>query len=55
MRHVLAPTREDRGGEWILAVARTVINPVFAEKRLTNVAAKKVWECLWPYLIGRYV
>jgi len=41
MRHVLAPIREepeDREGEgeWIIAVAGTVINPVFTEKRLTK-------------------
>jgi hypothetical protein len=59
MRHVLAPIREepeDREGEgeWIIAVARTVINPVFfkqfneiAEKRLTNGTAKKTWESSW--------
>jgi hypothetical protein len=44
MRHVLGPTREGREGEWIIAAAETVINPVFAEKRLSNVAAKKAWE-----------
>jgi len=54
-----ARPRTDRGrsggrgeGEWIIVAAGTVIDPVFAEKRLTNVAAKKAWECLWPYLIG---
>jgi hypothetical protein len=46
MRHVLAPIREepeDREGEWIIAAAETVINPVSfkqfnqtAEKRLTK-------------------
>ena len=49
MRHVLAPIREepeDREGEaeWIIAAAETVINPVFAEKRLNNDTAKKAWE-----------
>jgi len=36
MRHVLAPIREepeDREGEWIIAAAETVINPVLPEKR----------------------
>jgi hypothetical protein len=39
VRHVLAPTREDlvdREGECIIAVEGTVINSVFAEKRLAN-------------------
>ena len=27
-----------------MAAAETVINPVFAEKGLTNVAAKKAWS-----------
>jgi hypothetical protein len=48
VRHVLAPTREDlvdREGECIIAVEGTVINSVFAEKRLANnVTAKKRWE-----------
>jgi hypothetical protein len=45
MRPVLAPIREERGeGEWIIAVAGIVINPVFAEKRLNNVTAKKAWK-----------
>jgi hypothetical protein len=48
VRHVLAPTREDlvdREGECIIAVEGTVINSVFAEKRLANnVTAKKSWE-----------
>jgi hypothetical protein len=47
MRHVLAPTGGDPGGregEWIIAAAETVINPVFAEKRLTNGTTKKAWE-----------
>jgi len=46
MRHVLAPTREDpeaREGEWIIVVARTVIDPIFAGKRLTNDTAEKAW------------
>jgi hypothetical protein len=35
MRPVLAPIREEQGeGGWIIAVGETVINPVFAEKRL---------------------
>ncbi|MGZ3590200.1 MAG: hypothetical protein ACXU99_06025, partial [Thermodesulfobacteriota bacterium] len=33
-----------REGIWIIAVAETVINPVFAEKRLNNVPAKKTQE-----------
>jgi hypothetical protein len=47
MRHVLAPTREylgDREGEWIIVAVGTVINFVFAEKRLTNDTAKKAWD-----------
>jgi hypothetical protein len=46
MRHVLAPTGEDpegKEGEWIIAAAETVINPVLAEKGLTHVTAKKAW------------
>jgi hypothetical protein len=39
------PTREEPGeGGWIIAAADTVINPVFAEKRLTNGTAKKARE-----------
>jgi hypothetical protein len=45
MRPVPVPTREELGeGEWIIAAADTVINPVFAEKRLNNVTAKKTRE-----------
>jgi hypothetical protein len=49
MRHVLVPIREepeDREGEaeWIIAAEETVINPVFTEKRLNNVPAKKTRE-----------
>ena len=50
MRHVLAPTREDLGdreGEWIIVAVGTVINLVFAEKRLTNDAAEKAREAPW--------
>ena len=35
--------RTGREGEWIIAAAETVINPVLTEKRFTNVAAKKAW------------
>jgi hypothetical protein len=43
MRPVPVPTREELGeGGWIIAAVGTVINPVFAEKRLNNnVTAKK--------------
>jgi hypothetical protein len=42
MRPVPDPTREELGeGGWSIAAAETVINPVFAEKRLNNVTAKK--------------
>jgi hypothetical protein len=44
---MLPPAKEDlegREGEWIIAATRTVINSVFAEKRLANVTAKKAWE-----------
>jgi hypothetical protein len=45
MRPVPVPTREEPGeAGWIIAVEETVINPVFAEKRLNNVPAKKAWE-----------
>jgi hypothetical protein len=45
MKPVPVPTREEPGeGEWIIAAAETVINPVIAEKRLNNVAAKKARE-----------
>jgi hypothetical protein len=45
MRPVPVPTREELGeGGWIIAAAETVINPVFAEKRLNNVTAKKTRE-----------
>jgi len=38
------PTREELGeGEWIIAAAETVIDLVFAEKRLTHGTTKKVW------------
>jgi len=50
MRHVLAQTGEDpegREGEWIIAAARTVIDPVFAGKGLTNDAAEKAREAPW--------
>jgi hypothetical protein len=44
MRPVPVPIREEPGeGEWIIA-AGTVINPVFAEKRLNKVTAKKTRE-----------
>jgi hypothetical protein len=44
MRPVPVPTREELGeGGWIIAAAETVINPVFAEKRLNNDTAKKAW------------
>ena len=43
-----ARARADQGrtgeGGWIIAVAETVINPVFAEKRLNHVTAKKAWK-----------
>ena len=48
MRHVLTPIMEDREGEWIIAAARTVIDSVFAEKRLTDDATKKAWKSPWP-------
>jgi hypothetical protein len=44
MRHVRAPVREEPEGKWIIAAAETVINPVFAEKRLNHVTAKKAWK-----------
>jgi hypothetical protein len=45
MRPVPVPTKEELGeGGWIIAVAETVINPVFEEKRLNNVTAKKTRE-----------
>jgi hypothetical protein len=45
MRPVPVPTREEPGeGGWIIAAAETGINPVFAEKRLNNVTAKKARE-----------
>ena len=45
MRPVPVPTREELWeGGWIIAAAETVINPVFAEKRLNNVTAKKTRE-----------
>jgi hypothetical protein len=45
MRPVPVPTREELGeGGWIIAAAETVINPVFEEKRLNNVTAKKTRE-----------
>jgi hypothetical protein len=45
MRPVPVPTREELGeGGWIIAAAGTVTNPVFAEKRLNNVTAKKTRE-----------
>jgi hypothetical protein len=45
MRPVPVPTREEPGeGGWIIAAADTVINPIFTEKRLNNVTAKKAWE-----------
>jgi hypothetical protein len=49
MRHVLAPIREEPEdeGEWIIAVAETVINPIVAEKRLRNVTAEKAWKSSW--------
>ena len=49
MRRVPAPGREDledREGEWIIAAAETVINPVLTEKRFTHGAAKKAWVIL---------
>jgi DNA polymerase III delta subunit len=49
MRHVLAPIKEEPEdeGEWIIAAAETVINSIFAEKRLTNVTTEKAWESSW--------
>jgi hypothetical protein len=45
MRPVPVLTREEPGEVgWIIAAAETVINPVFAEKRLNNVTAKKTGE-----------
>jgi hypothetical protein len=45
MRPVPVPTREELGeGGWIIAAEETVINPVFVEKRLNNVTAKKTRE-----------
>jgi hypothetical protein len=45
MRPVPVPTKEELGeGGWIIAVEETVINPVFAEKRLNNVTAEKTRE-----------
>jgi hypothetical protein len=45
MRPVPVPTKEELGeGGWIIAVEGTVINPVFEEKRLNNVTAKKTRE-----------
>jgi hypothetical protein len=42
MRHALAPAREEwEGGEWIIAAAETVINPIFAGTKLFNITAKK--------------
>ena len=39
------PTREELGeAGWIIAAAETVINPVFAEKKVNDVTAKKAWE-----------
>jgi hypothetical protein len=48
MRHVLAPIREepeDREGEgeWIIAAARTVINPV-SSKQLNQIAEKRLTQ-----------
>jgi hypothetical protein len=45
MRPAPVPTREELGeGEWIIAPTETVINPVFAEKRVNNVTAEKTRE-----------
>jgi hypothetical protein len=45
MRPVPVPTREERGEDgWIIAAEETVINPVFTEKRLNYVPAKKTRE-----------
>ena len=49
---MLAPIREepeDREGEaeWIIAAAETVIDLVFAEKRLTNGTTEKARESSW--------
>jgi hypothetical protein len=45
MRHALAPAREEREeGEWIIAAAETVINPIFAGTKLFNITAKKAGE-----------
>jgi hypothetical protein len=45
MRPVPVPTKEELGESgWIIAAAETVINPVFEEKRLNNVTAKKTRE-----------
>jgi len=44
VRHGLAETREGLPeGEWIIAAAETVINPVLTEKRFAHVTAKKTW------------
>jgi len=39
MRHVLVQGED----EWKIIAAGTVINPIFAGKRLANVTAKKAW------------
>ena len=45
MRHVLAPAKEEtEEGEWIIAAAEAVINPIFAGRKLFNVTAKKAGE-----------
>jgi hypothetical protein len=45
MRPVPVPNKEELGeGGWIIAPTETVINPVFAEKRLNNVTAEKTRE-----------
>jgi hypothetical protein len=44
VRHGLAETREGLPeGEWIIAAAETVINPVLGERRFNSVTAKKPW------------
>jgi hypothetical protein len=44
VRHGPAETREELAeGEWIIAAAETVINPLLTEKRFTHVTAKKAW------------
>jgi len=45
VKHVPVPVIEEPGEEeWEIIAAGTVTNPVFQEKRLANVTAKKAWE-----------